>query len=179
MRDVISTSPSITLKPPMSNTRASAPAATIRRRSGLIALAAMVTVGAAAAASPPARFPDAQANAHANAHRHLHLERSEPAANDTVATPPGAVRLWFSEQPELAVTTIRVSATGGSAIALAPLTRDTGATAPVVAPLRAHPGPGAYTVWWRSTARDGHVSTGQFQFVIAASGSKAGAARGQ
>lgn len=158
----------------MSNSRSSSPAATIRRRSGLIALAAMLTMGAAAAASPPARSPDAHAG-----RRHLHLERSEPAANDTVASAPAALRLWFSEQPELAVTTIRVSATGGSAIALAPLTRDTGATAPVVAPLRAHPGPGAYTVWWRSTARDGHVSTGQFQFVIAASGSKAGAGRGQ
>jgi methionine-rich copper-binding protein CopC len=176
MRDVIFTSPPITLKPPMSNSRFSAPAATIRG-SGLIALATMLTLGAAPAAPAPARSPNMHAPA--NARRHLHLERSEPAANDTVATAPGAVRLWFSEQPELAVTTIRVSATSGSAIALAPLTRDTGATAPVVAPLRAHPGPGAYTVWWRSTARDGHVSTGQFKFVIAASGSKAGAARGQ
>jgi copper resistance protein C len=166
----------------MSNLRSSAPAASIRRRSGLIAMAALLTIGAAAAASPPARSPDTHAtprNLNRNLRRHLHLERSEPAANDTVATAPAAVRLWFSEQPELAVTTIRLSATGGSAITLAPLTRDTGATAPVVAPLRAHPGAGAYTVWWRSTARDGHVSTGQFQFVIAASGSKAGAARGQ
>jgi methionine-rich copper-binding protein CopC len=154
----------------------------MRRRSGLIAVAALLTVGAAAAASPPARSPDTHGtppHLNRNLRRHLHLERSEPAANDTVASAPAAVRLWFSEQPELAVTTIRLSATGGSAIALAPLTRDTGAAAPVVAPLRAHPAPGAYTVWWRSTARDGHVSTGQFQFVIAASGSKAGAASGQ
>jgi methionine-rich copper-binding protein CopC len=111
--------------------------------------------------------------------RHLHLERSEPAANDTVAAAPAAVKLWFSEQPELAVTTIRLSTTGGGAVALAPLARDTGATAPVVATLRGHPAAGAYNVWWRSTARDGHVSTGQFQFVIGTSGSKAGAARGQ
>ena len=166
----------------MSNSRSSPPASTIRRRSGLIAVAALFTVSAAAAASPPARSavtPAAARHLSRNLRRHLHLERSEPAANDTVASAPAAVRLWFSEQPELAVTTVRLSATGGSAIVLAPLTRDTGATAPVIAPLRAHPGAGAYTVWWRSTARDGHVSTGQFQFVIAASGSKAGAARGQ
>jgi len=166
----------------MSNSRSSAPATSVRGRSGLIALAALLTVGAAAAASPPARSSDTPAapqHLSRNLGRHLHLERSEPAANDTVASAPAAVRLWFSEQPELAVTTIRVSAAGGSAIALAPLTRDTGATAPVVASLRAHPAAGAYTVWWRSTARDGHVSTGQFQFVIAVSGAKAGAARGQ
>jgi methionine-rich copper-binding protein CopC len=142
-------------------------------------MAALFALGPAAAASPPPRSPDAHAASRDLNRRHLHLERSEPAANDTVAMAPVAVRLWFSEQPELAVTTIRLSATGGSAIALEPLTRDTGATAPVVAPLRTHPGPGAYTVWWRSTARDGHVSTGQYQFVIAASGSKTGAARGQ
>ena len=108
-------------------------------------------------------------------HRHLRLERSEPAANDTVTAAPAAVRLWVSEQPELAVTTVRLSATGGGPIAVAPLTRDAGADAPVVAPLRGPLAAGVYTVWWRSTARDGHVSTGQFQFVIAPPGSKAGA----
>ena len=156
----------------MSNSRSSMPASPIRRASSLIAVAALLAAGTAAApaARPPVRPADAIATETA---RHLHLERSEPKANDTVASAPAAVRLWFSEQPELAVTTIRLTAAGGTPVSLAPLTRDTGATAPVVAPLRAHPAAGAYTVFWRSTARDGHVSNGQFQFVIAGSGSKA------
>jgi methionine-rich copper-binding protein CopC len=156
----------------MSNSRSSIPASPIRRASSLIAVAALLAAATAAApaARPPVQPPDATATATA---RHLHLERSEPKANDTVASAPAAVRLWFSEQPELAVTTIRLTATSGTPVSLAPLTRDTGATAPVVAPLRAHPAAGAYTVFWRSTARDGHVSNGQFQFVIAGSGSKA------
>jgi copper transport protein len=156
----------------MSNSRSSIPASSIRRASRLIAVAALLAAGTAAApaARPPVRPADATATATA---RHLHLERSEPKANDTVASAPAAVRLWFSEQPELAVTTIRLTATGGTPVSLAPLTRDTGATAPVVAPLRAHPAAGAYIVFWRSTARDGHVSNGQFQFVISGSGSKA------
>ena len=156
----------------MSNSRSSIPASPIRRAFNLIAVAALLAAGTAAApaARPPVRPADAIATETA---RHLHLERSEPKANDTVASAPAAVRLWFSEQPELAVTTIRLTATGGTPVSLAPLTRDTGATAPVVAPLRAHPAAGAYTVFWRSTARDGHVSNGQFQFVIAGSGSKA------
>jgi methionine-rich copper-binding protein CopC len=157
----------------MSTSRSSFPAFPVRLRA-LIAAAVLLTAGIAAAAAPPVRPPETRVAA-----RHLHLERSEPAANDTVASAPAAVRLWFSEQPELAVTTIRLSAAAGAAVALAPLTRDTGATAPVVAPLRAHPAAGTYNVWWRSTARDGHVSTGQFQFVIAASASKTGAAPGQ
>jgi methionine-rich copper-binding protein CopC len=165
----------------MSNSRFSASAQLARRRAGLIASVALLSVGAVAAASPPVRLGGTPAAPRqlSRSLRHLHLERSEPAANDTVASAPAAVKLWFSEQPEIAVTTIRLSATGGSAISLAPLTRDTGATAPVVASVRGHPGAGAYTVWWRSTARDGHVSTGQFQFVIGAAGSKAGAARGR
>jgi copper transport protein len=160
----------------MSNSRSSIPASPIRRAFSLIAVAALLAAGTAAApaARPSVRPADATAIATAIATaRHLHLERSEPKANDTVASAPAAVRLWFSEQPELAVTTIRLTATGGTPVSLAPLTRDTGATAPVVAPLRAHPAAGAYTVFWRSTARDGHVSNGQFQFVISGSASKA------
>ncbi len=133
----------------MSNSRP-AISAPVRHRSALIAVAALLSAGVAAAASPPVHTADARA---ASA-RHLHLERSEPKANDTVASAPAAVRLWFSEQPELAVTTIRLTAAGGTPVSLAPLTRDTGATAPVVAPLRAHPAAGAYTVFWRSTARE-------------------------
>jgi copper resistance protein C len=135
---------------------------------------ALLIVGVAAAPSTPAA-PRVSARVTSGAALHLHLERSEPAANDTITTAPSAVRLWFSEQPELAVTTVRLNAAAGGPVGVAPLTRDAGADAPVVAPLRGVLVAGAYTVWWRSTARDGHVSTGQFQFVVAPTGSKPGA----
>lgn len=160
----------------MSNSRSSVFASRVGRWPGVVVAATvLLTRGVGAAALPTTLPPHARV---ADA-RHLHLERSEPAANDTIKSPLAALRLWFSEQPELAVTTVRLSGTTGSAVALAPLTRDSGTDAPVVAPLRAQPPAGTYTVWWRSTARDGHVSTGQFQFVIAPSGSKGGATPGQ
>jgi len=147
-----------------------------RRRSALAAACILLVTSVGATALPPVpvvpRVPRvplaAPPHAVAASMLHLHLEKSEPAANDTVKSAPAAVRLWFSEQPELAVTTVRLTGAPGGPVALAPLTRDAGADAPVVAPLRARPAAGTYTVWWRSTAADGHVSTGQFQFVIAA-----------
>lgn len=107
--------------------------------------------------------------------RHLHLVRSDPAAGDTLRAAPAAVRLWFSQAPELAITTIHLNAATGTAVALAAVTRDTAVDAPVTAALRAPAPAGAYVVSWRTTARDGHPASGRYQFVIAAA---AGATRG-
>ena len=85
------------------------------------------------------------------------------------------MRLWFSQAPELAITTIHLNAANGTAVALAAVTRDTAADAPVSAALRAPAPAGAYVVSWRTTARDGHPASGRYQFVIAAA---AGATRG-
>jgi len=97
---------------------------------------------------------------------HLHLLRSEPSANDTVATAPAAIKLWFSERPEVAVTTVKLATASGTAVQLAPLAVDSGAHAPLVAAVRGQIAKGAYTVTWRSTAMDGHPSSGSFNFVV-------------
>ncbi|HEY3746070.1 MAG TPA: copper resistance protein CopC, partial [Gemmatimonadaceae bacterium] len=39
---------------------------------------------------------------------HAHLRRSEPAAHDRLNSPPTAIRLWFSERPELGFTRVRL-----------------------------------------------------------------------
>lgn len=99
--------------------------------------------------------------------RHLHLLRSDPAANDTVHVAPHAVRLWFSQRPELAITSIKLATAGGAAVALSAVTRDTSADAPVVAAVAGAVAPGSYVVTWRTTAMDGHPATGQIPFVVA------------
>jgi methionine-rich copper-binding protein CopC len=98
---------------------------------------------------------------------HIHLMRSQPSANDTVATAPSALRFWFSERPELAVTTIKLTSAAGAAVPLAPLTVDTGDNAPLVATIRGGIAPGTYSVMWRTTATDGHPASGHFDFVVA------------
>lgn len=82
--------------------------------------------------------------------------------------PPTSVRLWFSQPPELAVTTVKVTGPRprATAVALAPLAR--GDSALVVAPVKGVMAPGTYTVAWRTMAKDGHVARGTFAFTVAA-----------
>jgi len=97
---------------------------------------------------------------------HLHLLRSEPSANDTVAAAPAALKFWFSQRPELAVTTVKLASSAGAAVALAPLAVDTGANGPLVAAVRGPLAKGTYMVTWRTTASDGHPASGRFDFVV-------------
>ena len=103
--------------------------------------------------------------------RHLKLIRSEPVANAALTTSPTQVKLWFSQRPELTVTSVKVkSGTGTSAVerALAPLARSAGAGSPIVAPIGAALATGHYEVVWRTMARDGHVLNGVIPFDVGA-----------
>ncbi len=100
---------------------------------------------------------------------HLRLLRSEPAADTTLATPPAAVRLWFSQRVEAKTTSVRVTGPGEAALDLAPVLVDTAAKGPVVAAIRGTVTPGRYAVAWRTMARDGHVIKGDFAFTVAGS----------
>lgn len=102
---------------------------------------------------------------------HAHLRRSEPAANERLASSPSTIRLWFSERPELAFTRVRLRGADSSEIALGTVARMTddpmGVTLPIATPLVA----GKYMVLWRTAAADGHASSGSFGFEVTASAS--------
>jgi copper resistance protein C len=103
--------------------------------------------------------------------RHLKLIRSEPAANTALAISPTQVKLWFTQRPELTVTSIKLkSGTGATAVerALAPLSRAAANGAPIVAPVGAALAAGHYEVVWRTMARDGHVLNGVIPFDVGA-----------
>lgn len=95
---------------------------------------------------------------------HLHLLKSSPAANAIVSAAPDSIRLWFSQTPELKVTTVTVTGAGNASVPLAPLASADSAT--VVAAVKQKMAPGAYTVTWRTMARDGHVARGTFAFTV-------------
>jgi methionine-rich copper-binding protein CopC len=96
---------------------------------------------------------------------HLHLLKSTPEANATVTAAPDSIRLWFSQAPELKVTTVKVTGPGNAAVTLAPLaSRDSSA---IVAAVKGRMTTGLYTVGWRTMARDGHVARGTFSFTVA------------
>lgn len=118
-----------------------------------------VAAGAAVAARPAA------VRAESGAAFHLHLLRSSPAADSTVASPP-AVQLWFTESPQLAVTSVRLTGPGGHAVRLGRVRA--GAEHSVVANVQGRLAPGRYTIAWRTMSRDGHPMRGTIPFAVAA-----------
>ena len=106
---------------------------------------------------------------------HMKLSRSEPAANATLRASPTAVRLWFTQRPELTVTSVKLrTGTGAGTVerALAPLARATADSSPIVAPVGAALAAGHYEVVWRTMARDGHVLNGIIPFDVGSAAAK-------
>jgi copper resistance protein C len=101
--------------------------------------------------------------------RHTRLVRSEPSADTTVRQSPTAIQLWFNEAVPLAATRVRLLDAGGTAVALAPLRRDSAsASQPVSAELRTALANGSYRVEWVTASRDGHAVSGRFAFTVRA-----------
>ncbi len=114
---------------------------------------ALAAVGTLSAAVAPARF-------------HTKLVKSAPAANDTLATAPTAISLWFNEAVDLKVTTVKVAGASG-AVKTGALTRDAKLKdAPVVAAISSALAAGKYTVSWSVAGDDGHPVKGTFDFVV-------------
>jgi copper transport protein len=101
---------------------------------------------------------------------HAHLRKSDPAARERLNASPSAIRLWFTEKPELSFTSVRLRGSDSSEIALGSVVRMTGdplgITLSIPTPLVA----GTYVVLWRTAAADGHATSGSFSFEVASSG---------
>ena len=98
---------------------------------------------------------------------HLALEKSAPAADEVVTSPP-EIRLWFTQAPQRGVTTIRAADPTGGAVALGDVQEDRADPKVISAPVRGVLAPGRYTVEWRTMAADGHVVGGEFAFAVRA-----------
>jgi len=98
---------------------------------------------------------------------HAHLRRSEPSADARLPTSPTAIRLWFSERPELSFTRIRLRGADSTDIPLGTTERLTddpmGVTGAVSTALSA----GTYRVLWRTAAAGRHATAGSFTFDVA------------
>ena len=116
-------------------------------------------------------FCGVTAFAPAEARFHAHLVRAEPAVNDTIATTPKAVRLWFSEPVELSLSRVRVVRVGGDTLKTGGLrhegTEASSASLDFSAPATA---PGTYVVTYHVVARDGHPTRGSYNFVLKGAG---------
>jgi len=113
-----------------------------------------------------ALFAALTAFAPAPARFHAHLVKADPAVNDTIATVPKTVRLWFSEPVEVALSRMQIVRVGGDTLRTTALRREgpaTTAAADLTVPATA---PGTYVVSYHVVARDGHPSSGEYRFVV-------------
>ena len=104
---------------------------------------------------------------------HAHLVRADPAVNDTIASTPKSVRLWFSEPVELGLSRVRIVRVGGDTVKTSGLRHEGTAAATAALYLATPPtSPGTYVVTYRVVSRDGHPTSGSYSFVLKGSGAE-------
>lgn len=97
---------------------------------------------------------------------HAVLLRTEPAPQTTVAQPPPAVRLHFSEAVEVTFGAVRVFDVDGHRVDRGNIRRlDADREVAVAVP---HLRDGTYSVTWRVVSADGHPVHGGFSFYVGA-----------
>ncbi len=99
---------------------------------------------------------------------HNHLVKSTPAADDTLATSPPQIRLWFAEPaiPRLSGVALWTVGADSTRIPVGPMAA-TDTNVSVATTLATPLAPGTYRVRWRTASADGHAIRGFYDFVIA------------
>jgi copper transport protein len=101
---------------------------------------------------------------------HGNLRASEPAGGASLARPPHAVTLRFSEAPDPTLSSIRVLDAGGRAVPGGRTEQVPGRPLELRLPLHGLRN-GTYTVSWRTiSAVDGHPTAGTFAFAVGVGG---------
>lgn len=98
---------------------------------------------------------------------HTHLTHSSPSKDETVAAAPTQVRLWFSQKPEVGLTSVTLLAADSSKVPTGKAAK-TDDTLSVAVPIEGALQPGSYVVRWRTASKDGHPVKGQYAFTVAA-----------
>ncbi len=105
---------------------------------------------------------------------HLRLVKSEPAKHDTLSAAPTSIKLWFSQKPELAVTTVKLTASDGREIAVGAARLEEDPKRLVVADVTGAVTAGALTILWKTSSGDGHILRGEIPFVLRTTASSDG-----
>lgn len=96
---------------------------------------------------------------------HLRLVRSAPAADSSVSSPT-AIRLWFSEQPQLKLSAISLTGPGSAVVKLGDAKAEGPDPLLLVADVPSPLAAGVYKVQWRTASRDGHPIRGEYTFRV-------------
>ena len=95
---------------------------------------------------------------------HFQLVKSDPAGDTVVGQAPAAVKLWFSQEPEIEGARVRVMGPDEVLVTMGDVHQDEADKTLVSAAILGELQPGTQTVIWRAMGRDGHVVTGEFTF---------------
>jgi putative copper export protein/methionine-rich copper-binding protein CopC len=98
---------------------------------------------------------------------HARLTKSAPTADARLSALPTAIRLWYSEAPEIALTRVILTDSAGHVVKVGAVERDESTLAVHVA-IIGKLAAGRYKVTWKTAAADGHPSQGSFTFVVLA-----------
>lgn len=99
------------------------------------------------------------------AHAHAFLDHADPKVGSTLKAAPTEIKIWYTERLILPFSDIKLADASGQQIATSNkhLDPSNGQLLIVsVPPLKA----GKYTVSWRVTAVDTHVTHGSFPFTV-------------
>lgn len=96
---------------------------------------------------------------------HTRFLMSEPAPDDTLATAPQAVRLWFSHPVEADFSRIEVTNSGGQRVDNKDVARDADDAKALRVTLPTLTS-GKYQVNWTAVSADGHRVKGTFSFSV-------------
>ncbi len=99
---------------------------------------------------------------------HLRLTKSYPQQDQVLVAAPDTVRLWFSEDPEFALSAIGIEGANGK-IDVAKVEKTDDATS-FKAQVLGDLSPGKYRVTWRTAGSDGHAIRGRYDFEVQAEG---------
>lgn len=98
---------------------------------------------------------------------HFQLERSAPAADDSVPS-PAEVRLWFTQVPQENTTSIRILDPAGESVHTGEVEQDPEDETVFSVEIHGELNPATYTVAWRALGDDGHVVRGGYGFTVSA-----------
>lgn len=96
---------------------------------------------------------------------HAFLDHAEPSVGSEVAKSPDQVKIWFTQQPEHAFSTIRVLNSDGKQVDKSDTRTDPDDARVLVVSLPKLP-PGKYKVVWKVLSVDTHRTEGSFKFTI-------------
>ena len=99
----------------------------------------------------------------ATAMAHLAVTKTMPEADATLTESPEQLQVWFTQDPDPAISKLTLQGSGGEVALGETVVADEKS---LVAAVPTDLAPGSYTVSWRSAGDDGHARRGDFVFTL-------------